>query len=262
MPNWYVYRRLRYIALENTEAQDCVTFFSRSLLEVTAIAFAHRNCFRILHLLNGLHLLVDANLLVAYISRDIMFRSLFFIFLAVANAQSCFPFAGNLASTPSTSRSQWWCPQSDMYGFMGFSYPLEVPDCSDPSNGYDQINKDFAKMKADFGAVMVRVYAPECREAGVWENLVKAGVNNNMGVIVQVWWGFGVSEPTSCLLLNADGTGSKSVEGNPIFDLQRHGGSIQSYCTLCLSQRRVRLRAYRRWCRWWQFYQRSGVFPC
>ena len=81
-----------------------------------------------------------------------------------------------------------------MYGFMGFSYPLEVPDCNDASNGYDQINKDFAKMKNDFGAVMVRVYAPECREASVWENLLKAGVNNNMGVIPQVWWGFGVRQ--------------------------------------------------------------------
>ena len=73
---------------------------------------------------------------------------------------------------------------------MGFSYPLEVPDCTDPSNGYDAINKDFAKMKQDFGATMVRVYAPECREQSVWENLLKAGVNNNMGVILQVWWGF------------------------------------------------------------------------
>ncbi|KAL8791308.1 MAG: hypothetical protein Q9195_005927 [Heterodermia aff. obscurata] len=45
-------------------------------------------------------------------------------------------------------------------------------------------------MKKDFGATMVRVYAPECRESSVWENLLKAAVNNNMGVIPQVWWGF------------------------------------------------------------------------
>ena len=37
---------------------------------------------------------------------------------------------------------------------------------------------------------MIRVYAPECREASVWENLLQAGVSNNMGIIVQVWWGF------------------------------------------------------------------------
>ncbi len=77
-----------------------------------------------------------------------------------------------------------------MYGFMGFSYPLEVPDCSDSTNSYDKISADFAKMKKDVGASMVRVYAPECRQASVWENLLKAGVTNNMGVIVQVWWGF------------------------------------------------------------------------
>jgi len=45
-------------------------------------------------------------------------------------------------------------------------------------------------MKKDFDASMVRVYAPECRQASVWENLLEAGVTNNMGVIVQVWWGF------------------------------------------------------------------------
>lgn len=46
-------------------------------------------------------------------------------------------------------------------------------------------------MRATFGATMVRVYAPECRELSVWENLVKAARDNGMGVIAQVWWGFG-----------------------------------------------------------------------
>ena len=129
-----------------------------------------------------------------------MFLSISFLaLLAMANAQSCFPFNGDLTSTPSVSHSQWWCPQSDMYGFMGFSYPLEVPDCSDSSNTYDTINKDFARMKADFGASMVRVYAPECRDASVWENLLKAGVTNNMGVIPQVWWGFGARHTRLCI---------------------------------------------------------------
>lgn len=45
-------------------------------------------------------------------------------------------------------------------------------------------------MKKDFGASIVRVYAPECRDASIWKNLLKAAVNNNMGVITQVWWGF------------------------------------------------------------------------
>ncbi len=175
-----------------------------------------------------------------------MFRLIsFLIFLAAANAQSCFPFDESLTTNPSVSRSQWWCPQSNMYGFMGFSYPLEVPDCNDPSNSYDQINKDFAKMKQDFGAVMVRVYAPECREASVWENLLKAGINNNMGIIVQVWWGFGVSKSMRQLFFDADETGSKFMEENTVLDLQRHGRSIQKYRTLRLPQCRIWLRAHR-----------------
>ena len=106
---------------------------------------------------------------------------------------SCFPFSGTLPSdlsAPPVSRSDWWCAQDDMYGFLGFSYPLEVADCSDNTNSYESINADLAKMKNDFGASMIRVYAPECREASVWENLLQAGVSNNMGIIVQVWWGF------------------------------------------------------------------------
>ena len=109
---------------------------------------------------------------------------------------SCFPFGGAKLpsdySAPSVSRSQWWCPQSEMYGFMGFSYPLEVPDCNDYTNSYDKFNTDFAKMKKDFGATMVRIYAPECRKSSLWENLLRAAVKNNMGLIPQVWWGFDV----------------------------------------------------------------------
>lgn len=40
------------------------------------------------------------------------------------------------------------------------------------------------------GARFVRVYAPSCRQLSVWENLVKAGVENGMGVVAMVWWGF------------------------------------------------------------------------
>ncbi|KAM0749076.1 hypothetical protein T439DRAFT_358203 [Meredithblackwellia eburnea MCA 4105] len=109
------------------------------------------------------------------------------------DAASCFPRgSAKLPATgaPSGSRASWWCPDSTLYGFMGFSYPLEADSCSDPSNGYDSINKDLANMKSQFGASMVRVYAPQCRDVSVWENLVKACVSNNMGLIVQVWWGF------------------------------------------------------------------------
>lgn len=78
-----------------------------------------------------------------------------------------------------------------MYGFLGFSYPLEVAECSDSSNGEEQMTADLKVMKETFGAMMVRVYAPECREVSVWENLVKGCIRNNMGLIVQVSRGDG-----------------------------------------------------------------------
>jgi hypothetical protein len=112
-----------------------------------------------------------------------------------AAAGSCFPFGnvtfpGNNAA-PSTPLSQWWCPQTDFYGFMGFSYPLEDGDCSDSSNGYAQMNTDFAQMKRDFGASIVRMYYPVCTQSSVFINAIKAAYNNNMGLIVQVWTNFG-----------------------------------------------------------------------
>ncbi|EJD54641.1 hypothetical protein AURDEDRAFT_110201 [Auricularia subglabra TFB-10046 SS5] len=110
----------------------------------------------------------------------------------------CFP-NGNATlsdSVPSKrSRDDWWCPAETQYGFQGFSYPLEVSDCGDYSNSFEKIDKDFRRMKEDFGATLVRVYAPECREKSVWQNLLKAGVKNNVGVIGMVWWGFDDNKP-------------------------------------------------------------------
>lgn len=112
-----------------------------------------------------------------------------------AAAGNCFPLGnatlpGNFAA-PSTPLSQWWCPQSDYYGFMGFSYPLEDGNCADSSNGYAQMNTDFAQMKRDFGASIVRMYYPVCTQSSVFINAIKAAYNNNMGLIVQVWTNFG-----------------------------------------------------------------------
>ncbi|KAL7934711.1 hypothetical protein V8C35DRAFT_34493 [Trichoderma chlorosporum] len=111
------------------------------------------------------------------------------------SAGNCFPlgsatFPGGYKA-PSTSLADWWCPQSDFYGFMGFSYPLEVSDCSDPSNSYAAMNADFAQMKRDFGASIVRMYYPLCLSSSVFINAIKAAYDNNMGLIVQVWTNFG-----------------------------------------------------------------------
>ena len=71
------------------------------------------------------------------------------------------------------------------YGFLGFSYPMEY-GCEDES--YEKINRDFAAMKKDFGATMARVYLPQCYTTEIWENLLLAGVNNNMAIVIQVAW--------------------------------------------------------------------------
>lgn len=102
---------------------------------------------------------------------------------------NCFPFGSATLdpsyTKPSVSRSDWWCAQSMTYGFLGFSYPLEG-SCSD--DGYNQINSDFAAMKKDFGATLVRIYLPECYTTVIWQNVLKAAVKNNIGVILQVAW--------------------------------------------------------------------------
>lgn len=128
-------------------------------------------------------------------------------------AQACFPLRSSgfkNGSVPAVSRSDWWCRDEELYGFLGkrillssalgrvpltrtttgFSYPLEIADCSDPSNQYAKIRKDLAKMKHDFGATFVRPYGVECREVSVWLNLVRACIELELGLIAQVWWGF------------------------------------------------------------------------
>ncbi|KAK4703018.1 hypothetical protein P7C70_g3200, partial [Phenoliferia sp. Uapishka_3] len=109
-----------------------------------------------------------------------------------AKRSSCFPLGSATLPTsgkPAYTREDWWCESSLMYGFMGWSYPLESSDCSDSTNGFDAINADLKLMKAR-GASIVRIYAPECRQVSVWENLVKACLENNLALILQVWWGF------------------------------------------------------------------------
>ncbi|KAF8576732.1 glycoside hydrolase family 17 protein [Ramaria rubella] len=107
----------------------------------------------------------------------------------------CFPFGSARLPVkglraPEVARDEWWCPQDLQYGFMGFSYPLEMDNCSDPSNLFPKINQDFQRMKHQFGATMVRIYAPQCRNESIWQNLLHAGLANNMAVLPQVWWGF------------------------------------------------------------------------
>ena len=123
------------------------------------------------------------------------------LFSAVGKAHeheppNCFPYGSAKLpkdlSKPDITLEDWWCPQSMAYGFQGFSYPLEIDNCSDPSNSFESMNKDFARMKADFGASIVRMYYPTCLDASVFEDALSAGVANDMAVIFQVWTNFGV----------------------------------------------------------------------
>ena len=108
---------------------------------------------------------------------------------------NCFPYGdatlpGSLAA-PNVTLDQWWCPQSMAYGFQGFSYPMEDDDCSSSSYSVEQMSGDFAQMKKDFGASIVRMYYPVCTEAKVFGNALEAAYANNMAIIFQVWTNFG-----------------------------------------------------------------------
>ncbi|KAI0102408.1 glycoside hydrolase family 17 protein [Nemania sp. FL0031] len=133
-----------------------------------------------------------------------MFRHRLFIVLAYAglcrsfSTADCFPYGSAVLpknlSIPDIPLDEWKCPPSMAYGFQGFSYPLEDPDCSAFSNSFESMNADFAQMKRDFGAKIVRLYYPLCLEASVFQNALKAGVANNMAVIFQVWTAFGQND--------------------------------------------------------------------
>ncbi|KAK2590892.1 hypothetical protein QQS21_011416 [Conoideocrella luteorostrata] len=114
---------------------------------------------------------------------------------ATEAAANCFPYGnatlpGNM-QVPNVKLEDWWCPQSMAYGFQGFSYPLEDDDCGSWINSFDRMDKDFAKMKKDFGASIVRMYYPECTKTTVFENAIRAADKNNMAIMLQVWTNFG-----------------------------------------------------------------------
>lgn len=68
---------------------------------------------------------------------------------------------------------------------------MENPDCDAYENTLAQMDADFAQMKRDFGASIVRMYYPVCTEAFVFERALQAAINNNMALIFQIWTNFG-----------------------------------------------------------------------
>ena len=103
---------------------------------------------------------------------------------------NCFPFGSQTLdkglSPPNMPRKQWWCPSSQEYGFLGFSYPLENSDCNGGDNSQDQITADFQEMRDRLGARYVRVYYPACTSSEIVQRLLLAGIATNMAVIPQV----------------------------------------------------------------------------
>lgn len=84
-------------------------------------------------------------------------------------SQACFPYGDSTLpsdlSAPNVPLQQWWCDQSEHYGFQGFSYPMETYACNSTLNSFEQFDADFAQMKRDFGECSEMM---EVAAAGVW----------------------------------------------------------------------------------------------
>jgi len=106
---------------------------------------------------------------------------------AFADAAGCFPLSQPWGSGPgSMTRDQWWCGADDLYGFLGFSYPVEDNNCNDYS--YDAFKNDFTKQKAKFNATFVRLYLPVCYSTNFWVEMVKAARDSSVALIPMVFW--------------------------------------------------------------------------
>jgi hypothetical protein len=108
--------------------------------------------------------------------------------LSEANKPNCFPFGTRQALNldlhpPPMSRNEWWCSQDMFYGFLGFSYAFQYTNMD---FSVATISADMVRMKQEFGATMIRMYIPESYTMQLWENVIQAAIENNMGVVVQV----------------------------------------------------------------------------
>jgi hypothetical protein len=116
------------------------------------------------------------------------------LLVVYANAQTgCFPLTRSWGSGPNgTPLKNWWCGSDQLYGFLGFSLPLE--DGCD-AFGYDFFINDFKAMKSGYGATFVRIYLPECRQTSFWVNMVKAARDTSMALIPMIFWDWDQNDP-------------------------------------------------------------------
>jgi hypothetical protein len=119
---------------------------------------------------------------------------LLFISVFLANAQNgCFPMTRSWGNGPNgTPLKQWWCGSDQLYGFLGFSLPLE--DGCD-AFGYDWFMSTFKTMKTNYGATFVRIYLPECRQTSFWVDMVKAARDTSMALIPMIFWDWQQNDP-------------------------------------------------------------------
>jgi len=103
-------------------------------------------------------------------------------------ADGCFPMSRDWGSGPNGAPLQnWWCGPDALYGFLGFSYPLE-DDCG--AYSYNSFLHDFQDMKKTYGATFVRIYLPVCKDTGFWVNMIKAARDTSLAVIPMIFWDF------------------------------------------------------------------------
>ncbi|PRP87585.1 hypothetical protein PROFUN_04612 [Planoprotostelium fungivorum] len=102
----------------------------------------------------------------------------------------CFPMgsASFRDGLPTANRTEWFCDSDQLFGFLGFSYPMESFDCESDIYSYQHLYTDLSRMKSEFGATFVRTYLPGCRETFVWVNLVKAARDLDMAIIPMLYW--------------------------------------------------------------------------
>lgn len=105
---------------------------------------------------------------------------------------SCFPLTRSWGQGPNgTSLQQWWCGADSLYGFLGFSYPVE-DDCN--AYSYNSFVRDFNNSKNKFGATFVRIYLPVCTSTSFWIAMVKAARDTSMALIPMIFWDWGQND--------------------------------------------------------------------
>ncbi|KAL0578089.1 hypothetical protein V5O48_003907 [Marasmius crinis-equi] len=101
-----------------------------------------------------------------------------------AEASDCFPAVGfKMPSNTPSSLTNWWCPMSSEYAFVGFSY--EVSQCQSAS----KLKSEFADIRKTFNGRYVRLYGA-CDRDGFYDDVVNAAWSAGIGVHALVWFGF------------------------------------------------------------------------